>query len=156
MGDISAMAQALMEQELARDPNQFRERPAHIDSQERTLSPAMLHTLGGLADAGSTYAFMKSGNGRETNPAVTAFAGNNPEKTLVASLAGLAATKGLTGLIGKKWPRVADALAANLGAEQLALAVNNTNIAAGQRPGDSFSKYGDTMVNAKIQSSKSQ
>jgi len=89
------------------------------------MSPHTLATIGGLADAASTYAFMKHGHNRELNPVVNAIAKGNPEMTGLTAAGGLLATKGLTHLIGKKWPKLADALAANLGAQQLGLGIHN-------------------------------
>jgi hypothetical protein len=71
--------------------------------------------------------------------------------TGITALGGLAATKALTKLIGKKWPRVADALAANLGAEQLSLAANNMDLPG--RP-SSFDAYARSMVRSGIEESR--
>ena len=140
---ISAIAETLLKRKMAAPPAVFApQSPRTAAKESKPISPGMLATLGGLADAASTYAFMKTGRGVEQNPLVRGVAGSSPEKTGLAALGGLAATKGLTALLRKKWPRFADAIAANLGAEQLALAAHNTRIAAGEKPGiGSFSAY---------------
>lgn len=125
MPGISALAQELMNREMTRDPEQFRvERSA--DRSEPGMSPHTLATLGGLADAASTYAFMKKGDRKEANPLVNMIANQQPELTALTALGGLLGTKLATKLIAKKWPKVADMIAANLGAEQLGLAAQNT------------------------------
>jgi hypothetical protein len=108
------------------------------------ISPELLHTLGGLADAASTYYFLKRGTGREANPMLN-MTSNHPEATALGALAGLGITKGAAHLLRKLSPRLADAAAANLGAEQLALAVSNFT---GPHPKGSFGNYGDTMIRA--------
>lgn len=152
---ISALAQEVMQRELARDPEQFKVDVPAQPKPEKTISPQHLATIGGLADAASTYAFMKRGTARESNPIARAMGGNSPERTALAAIVGLLATKAATGFIGKKFPKVADALAANLGAQQLSLATHNTANTFGlnetkKRQG-SFGAYGDTMIRAGIE-----
>lgn len=121
------MAELLVRME--RDPSAFR-REAPQPPDRPWLTPDRLHTIGGLADAASTYGIHKFGRGRESNRLVSGLSGGSPERMGLAALGGLAASKLALALLRKKWPGLADALAANLGAEQVALAVSNLN------PGD--------------------
>lgn len=128
MGDqpISDLATILMQRELEKNPEQFKIKQERlVDRSEPGMSPHTLATLGGLLDAASTYTFMKRGTHKEANPIIRGLAGNNPELTGLTSLGGLLATKLGTKLVGKKWPKIADAIAANLGAEQLGLGAQN-------------------------------
>ena len=113
------------------------------------MSPQTLATLGGLLDAASTYAFMKKGTAREANPLVNMIAKQHPEMTGLTAIGGLLATKGLTHLIGKKWPRAADAIAANLGAEQMSLGAHNLanmlDMDHNKKTTSSFDEYNDVM-----------
>ena len=120
-----------------------------VPQDMKALSPGLLHTIGGLADAASTYAFTKRGTGREDNPALN-FTKGQPEATGAAALGGLALSKLGTALLRKMSPRLADAVGANLGAEQLALAVNNLD---DRRSQSSFNRYGQAMTNSAIRES---
>jgi len=149
-GPISDLASALLDRKMQENPDQFKtaiSRP--VDRSESGMSPHTLATIGGLADAASTYAFMKRGNMRETNPLVNAIAKGNPEMTGLTAIGGLLATKGLTHLIGKKWPKAADAIAANLGAQQLGLGVHNlantTNMSYNNGKTGSFDEYKNSI-----------
>jgi hypothetical protein len=127
---IGALGDELMKRELARDPEQFNAARPKFDLGLQSgpsispIDPHRLATIGGLADAASTYYFLKRGTGREGN-AMMGFANNNPEMTALGALGGLAASKGVTSLIKRFSPRAADAIAANLGALQSAYAVSN-------------------------------
>ena len=114
-----------MQREIDQNPEQFKTRVAEPQQKSGEISPKKLATIGGLLDAASTYAFLKKGTAKEANPMITAIAGDSPEATLGTSLGGLLLSKALTGLVGKKYPRVADAMAANMGASQMALGVDN-------------------------------
>ena len=148
---ISAIALEELNKALKENPMFSKAAKVTRPKPNGPMSPDTLHTIGGLADAAGTYYFMKRGTGVESNPLVTAIAGTSPARTGLAALGGLAATKGLKRLIGKKWPRVADALAANLGAEQLALGFNNFDDLSKQ---SSFSRYGDTMIRSAIEQAR--
>jgi hypothetical protein len=153
---ISQFAEELMRREMARNADQFREvRP--VDRSGGGMSPHALATIGGLADAASTYAFMKRGTGREANGAVTAIAGTHPTATALTAIGGMLATKAATKAIGKKYPRLAAMLAANLGAEQLSLAVANTASSFGMNHAprqSSFGAYGDAMIRSGVNESQ--
>lgn len=141
---ISELAAALMNREMAKNPGQFKTATPSVRA-EKGISPHTIATIGGLMDAASTYAFMKRGTAKESNPLVNMIANQHPELTGLTAIGGLLATKGLTKLIGKKWPGVADALAANLGAEQMALGTHNFantfNKHHNKRKTGSFSEY---------------
>lgn len=123
-GPISDLASELLQRELNKNPEQFKTKPVP-QPNESGMSPHTLATIGGLLDAASTYAFMKRGTHKEGNALVNMIAGQQPEMTGLSAIGGLLATKAMTKLIGKKWPGVADAIAANLGAEQLGLGIHN-------------------------------
>lgn len=142
---IEALAQELLKREIAKDPNQYKAPMAESrPAPERKLSPGMLAVLGGIADTASTYAFAKTGQGREDNPALAGI--KSPGKLAVASMGGLLASRLAAKLLGKVSPAAADALSANLGAEQLGLAVTNTNIAAGKKGVSAFDTYHNTLL----------
>jgi len=152
---ISNLASELMERELSRNPNQFKQAVSRpVDRSEPGMSPHTLATLGGLADAASTYAFMKKGVAKEGNPLVNAIAGGNPEMTGLTAIGGLLATKGATHLIGKKWPKVAEIIAANLGAEQLGMGVHNFAKTFGQthNGNDTAREYYDVLGRNTVRS----
>jgi hypothetical protein len=154
-GPITDMAHQIAIREVERDPGQFKHGPSlqEIDRRPGGMTPDQLHTLGGLSDAASTYYFMKTGRGREANPLVTAGAGHtSPEATGLAALGGLGLTKLAKHLLARKWPGLADALAANLGAEQLSLAVGNVNH-GDWRDQSSFGEYGDAMTRHHVKRS---
>jgi hypothetical protein len=50
-----------------------------------------------------------------------------------------------TKLIGKKWPKLADALAANIGAQQLGLSVHNFTREKGRPDVDANDEYNDVL-----------
>jgi hypothetical protein len=134
--------------------NQWPQQPAwhanvQVPQEARALSPGTMHTIGGLADAASTYAFLKRGTGRESNPALN-FTGGRPAATGLAALGGLAATKAATALLRKIAPSAADAVSANLGAQQLGMAVNNLDA---RRSQSSFNRYGQAMTHNAIRES---
>lgn len=99
------------------------------------ISPEQLALMGGVADSVGTYGFLKRGVASEGNPMFSGLH-NNPLATGLG-VAGLSA--GLYGarkLIGKKWPKVASALAANQGAEQLAMSAASVNASPRMVSGD--------------------
>lgn len=141
-----------MKRELAKDPEQFKPKPFDLGLEPsgmpeiKAIDPHTLATIGGLADAATTYGFLKSGRAKESN-AMMGFAGGNPEATALGALGGLAASKGLTHLIGKFSPRIADALAANLGTLQSSYAVSNLGIGRGIK---ASRDYQNAMTNKVI------
>src|SRR5688572_10263158 len=79
--------------------------PPAPDRMEMTaLSPETAHLLGGLLDAGSTYAGMKMGKGKEGNAAINAVANQNPEMTGLSVAGGVLGNRLLASLIRKKFP----------------------------------------------------
>jgi hypothetical protein len=123
---IADLAEELLQRELAAHPERFAPEPRRSpDGPSRPmLSPEQLALVGGVADAASTYYFLKRGMGAEGNRLLGA-TNSQPVQTAMGALLGMAGTKVARDLIRKKFPAVADALAANQGAQQLALAVTN-------------------------------
>lgn len=146
---IGALGEELLRREMERDPEQFKQPIQPTPRKEGGLSPGMLHTIGGLADAATTYAFLKRGSGRESNQLV-GFTNQHPEATALAALGGLAATKGLTHLIGKFSPRAADAVSANLGALQSAYSVGNLGLTRARGGNNSSRDYQRIMTDKVI------
>lgn len=109
--------------------------PAAPRDEMEALSPETTHLLGGLMDAGGTYMGMKMKRGKEGNSVINAVANQNPEATGAMALGGFLGSKLLAHLIRKKSPKVADALQANLGAEQMALGSNWMRRITGSKPG---------------------
>lgn len=123
------MIQTLAQQEMARqmkvNPDQFKTPTTHpLPVEKPWLTPDRLATIGGVADAASTYAFLKQGSGAEGN-AMLGFAHNSPTKTALGALAGLGLSKAATALLRRISPSAANAVAANLGAMQLMYGVGN-------------------------------
>lgn len=144
-GPIAALAMQLMQEQVAKNPDQFKQPESVVESRREILTPERVHTLGGLADAASTYYFARTGTKQEMNPLLKGV--KNPEMLGLSALGGLAATKALAALIRKKYPRVADALQSNLGGEQMILTIHNLD-----RDADSFDEY--RMVMDRYQTRK--
>jgi hypothetical protein len=146
---IGALGEQLLQREMARDPEQFKQ-PITPAPKRSGMSPQTLATIGGLADAASTYYSLKTGRGRETN-ALLGATNSHPEMTALGALGGLAASKGITSLINRFSPRAADAVAANLGALQSAYAVGNLNLTRARGGGNNPSvDYQRTMTDKVI------
>ncbi len=147
------MAEQAMQQQLAENPEQFRERGVVVDvrgaGEMTPISPGALSMIGGLADAASTYYFLKRGQGSEGNALLGATRGH-PEATALGALGGLAATKGVTALVRKVSPRLAEALAANLGALQAAYAVTNMGLTRSRGGNASSREYQNAMTHKVI------
>lgn len=109
--------------------------PAAPRDEMEALSPETTHLLGGILDAAGTYAGMKMGRGKEGNSVINAVAHQNPEATGAMAVGGLLGSKLLAHLLRKKSPAVANALQANLGAEQMALGSNWMRRITGSNPG---------------------
>jgi hypothetical protein len=156
---IREVASEIIDGMMRRDPEQFKTKPGldlgHESSggvgDMKAISPDLLATIGGAADAASTYAFLKRGTGTEGN-AMLKGTNNHPEATALAALGGLAATKALTKLIKRVSPRAADALAANLGNLQLGYAVGNLSL---ENEGAS-SRYQRTMQADAVERARRQ
>jgi hypothetical protein len=116
-------------------------------SGQDAVSPTKLATLGAAADAASTYVGMKRG-GKETNPLV---AERSPAVTAAGAAAGGGIAALITAIVAKKWPKVANAIRANQGAEQLAAAVGNV---AGSP--DSAEDYTSAMQRSAAEQAKRQ
>src|ERR1035437_10164139 len=92
-----------------------------------SMPPELLALLGGGLDAASTYKFLKDKSGTEDNP-MEQWAGKGPAGTAVG-VASMAMGQALMrAALRKKWPKLANAMAANQGAESMALGVQNLNI----------------------------
>jgi hypothetical protein len=144
---IEQAARELLEQQMRENPEQFKVRKSSIANKgDETMSPSTLATIGGLADAASTYYFAKTGKAKEDN-ALIGFTNSHPEATALAALGGLAASKGLTALIRKMSPKAADAIAANLGALQLGYGVEN--IRKGATPGRASTEIYQNVMTRK-------
>jgi len=108
--------------------------PAAPRDEMEALSPETAHLLGGLFDAGTTYAGMKMGKGKEGNTAINAIANQNPEMTGLSVAGGVLGNRLLASLVRKKFPKVADAVQANLGGQQMGLGGNWMQRIVGQKP----------------------
>ena len=128
---IDDTARVLLEQEMTRDPEQFRRRSS-VDLglpegfEMTPLSPGLTGLAGGLADAASTYYFLKKGTGREDN-ALLGKTGNHPATTAAAALGGYGLSKLFVKVLKKFSPAAADAVESNLGAMQLGYAAGNVD-----------------------------
>ena len=94
------------------------------ETEDREISPEMLALLGAGVDSVGTYKMLKSGTGIEGNPMYSGL-NNDPLKTSLAIAGTSLSMGGLRHLIRKKFPRIADSLAANQGSRQIALGVSN-------------------------------
>ncbi len=146
---LADLAQALLSQELASNPEQFRApSPAAVDlglgegREMKPLSPRLAAWMGGLADAGSTYHFLKQGTRSEDNALMGGVA--SPMKGLLGALGGLAASRAALAILKKKAPGVGKAAEANLGALQMGYAANNISHA----PISSSQAYRQQMLQA--------
>jgi len=101
----------------------------------RNIDPELLALLGGAADTASTYSFLKSGKVGEGNALYKPLK-NNALATGLAVGGTSLGMKGIRHLIRKKYPKIADALAANQGAYQLGLGVAGINADNDYRSGD--------------------
>jgi len=95
--------------------------------EQSTLSPTQALLTGGLADALSTYTFLKQGNRTEDN-ALLGGLNNKPLPTAVAAGGTTLAMLLLQRLLAKKAPKLADTLAGGLGAYQTGLAAGNLDM----------------------------
>lgn len=97
------------------------QKPPQQEERE-SLSPTVMALLGSAADGASTYKFMKEGRLSEDNAML---AGHGPLVTgLSAAGTGLAGI-GLSKLIGMKYPKIGNALLANLAGQQLGVGLQN-------------------------------
>lgn len=107
--------------------------------EQTTMSPDKALLLGGMADAASTYSFLKRGTGREDNAVLNNLLGGQAQQALPTAAAAFGTTMGallLKKLIAKASPKVADTLAGGLGGYQLTLAGGNINATPGVSASD--------------------
>lgn len=90
-----------------------------------TISPDLALLMGGLADAGSTYNFLKNKTGTESNAIAAKLGNNQPGKTAALAAGTTLGTLLLKKLLEKKFPKVADTLAGGLGGYQMTVAADN-------------------------------
>ena len=152
LGEIEALARELLSRQM-----EVREAPDQTPmwALDRILIPATpigtekAAMIGGLADAASTYSFLKRGTGVEEN-AMFGGAQNSPAKTalgVAGSAVGMMAARALLRRTGFK--RLADMLAGTQGAHQIGLAAQNAHYdSKGGFPAESGS---DTDVRTKVQ-----
>jgi hypothetical protein len=123
MGPINPeLIQQMVARELAKPKPAFEQ---HIDYSVPSsipaspMKPETLATMGGIADMLGTYTGLhKPGYGEDN----AMLAGHSPAATGLSLLGQLAAQKGITSILRKiGHPAIADAIAANQGAEQLGL-----------------------------------
>jgi hypothetical protein len=151
-GSIEAFAQELMVRELRRRPGLFAPAPKFDlrlprGVEVKPLHPEALAVVGGLADAASTYSFLKRGTGVETN-AMYLGLNNSPAKTAAGVAGGTAAMMAARALLRKLgMSRVADLIAGAQGSHQIGLAAQNAQYdAAGAFPAGS-----EDIVRSKVQ-----
>jgi len=102
--------------------------PPHAPQTPRPSSPreapaGLMGILGAAADGASTYALLKKGYA-EDNAAFGPLKGHPAATGLAAAGTGLAGV-GLAKLLGKKWPKVGEALSANYAAQAIGIAGKN-------------------------------
>jgi hypothetical protein len=160
LGEIEALARELLSRQM-----QVREAPdlTPIWALDRALIPAApigtekAAMIGGLADAASTYSFLKRGTGQEEN-AMFGGAKNSPLKTALGVATGAAAGMGARALLRKMgFKRLADMLAGTQGAHQIGLAAQNAHYDSkgGFPAGSSSEKDVRTKVQTALTSSTS-
>lgn len=136
-----ALLQELVERELHKEKmtEQVMPKPEGKEYRPATpLSPKMAMLLGGLADAASTYGFLKSGKMEEGNPMFKYF--NKAPWSVIPTAAAVGlGYNTLHNLISKKSPKAADTIAGLLGGYQMAL--GGSNIENTVRPEPTESGY---------------
>lgn len=141
-------------------------RTASSPSTERGLTPSMLALLGAAADGTSTYGFLKqsqnhqaqipflpksSGPIHHEDNAMYGLLKNNPVATgLSVAGTGLIGAILARKILGKRFPKIADALIANQGANQIGLAGRNIGGAGfvNGQPASSAESYNDSITQA--------
>jgi hypothetical protein len=121
-----AVQQEMQRQAAALPPAWHSDTPA--SAPNTPLSPTAALIGGGIADAASTYAFLKQRTGTEDN-AMFGGMNNSPAgvaSTLLATTAGAYGLKKLLDHFGLK--RLTDVVAGNLGSTQAALAATNLGL----------------------------
>ena len=136
---IGALGEVLMQREMTRDPEQFNTARPKFDlglqsgpDMGNPMSPESAATIGSLADAASTYSFLKRGTGTEGN-AVMQHLGQHPEGTALGLIGtGLAMKAGRHLLRKGGMPRLADILAGVQGGNQIGIAAQNMRLGSGE------------------------
>ena len=134
---IGALGDELMKREMARDPEQFKPKPFDLGLQSgpdmgSPMSPETGATLGSLADAASTYSFLKRGTGHEANAVMKHF-GQHPEGTALGLIGtGLAMKAGRHLLRRGGMNGLADILAGVQGGNQMGIAAQNLRAGRGE------------------------
>jgi len=100
-----------------------------------TMSPEILSLIGAITDSAGTYKMLKSGTGVEGNPLYSSL-NNDPLKTSLAVAGTSLGIGGIASLIGKKYPKLANAIKSNMGASQLALGSSNFARSANSKSAD--------------------
>lgn len=122
--------------------------------QPTPMKPETLALLGGLADAVSTYSFLKRGTGDESNPLYGPLKGN-PLATGAAVAGASLGAKLLRDLVRSKVPplrRLMDALGAQQGATQLGYAASN--FARRRGSPSAQAEYDQALINRTLNAKK--
>jgi hypothetical protein len=146
---IDALAKELMAREVNERPAQFDKRPA-LDlglpprSDVTPINPEAAALMGGLADAASTFSFLKRGTGVESN---AMHQQGDPLKTAASvAIAALLGSGGRHILRKMGHPKIADLIAGAMGGQQMGLAAQN--LQSDLRGG--FTQASDDAVTSKV------
>ncbi len=122
----SPMVQELLKRSMAEQAQKTQMDPqaAETPSAVNPMSPHAASIMGGLADAISTYMFLKRGTATEDNAAVGGMH-NSPAKVAGTAFAMIPAIQLAGKLVHKVAPRLSDAVLANQGALQTGYGANN-------------------------------
>jgi hypothetical protein len=124
---IEQLAQEMLQRELAREErNMDFDRPVYAlpeAPRSTAVDPELAATMGVLADAASTYSFLKRRTGEESNPM---FQGMSPAGTAASVVGAGAGFRALRALMRRKgFEGLADVLAGNQGGYQGLIAAHN-------------------------------
>lgn len=97
-----------------------------LGANPEPLDPYLTSMLGGLADTGSTLAFLKRGTANEDNALMGGLSKHPGTMAALGAAANVALPLVLKHTLGKKFPKIAEALAANQGALQMGYGALNT------------------------------
>lgn len=155
------LVQRVVQQQMLKEPTAVDPKPAFelglpkSPNLNPAMSPEKLHTLGALADMTGTYFGLHNHKASEANPMLQHGGALGAGLGLVAQLG---VTKGITGLTRKFIsPKLADAIAANLGSQQMALGSNwASRFAGGESHAISGPRTYDTRLLSGLQQSKTQ
>lgn len=149
---ISALAEELLKRELEKNADFGREKlfSLGMDASQGMipLTPDQALLLGSLADAATTYTFLKRGKGTESN-ALIGFTKNHPEATAAASLGGTAASMGVKKLLERAGhKKLADMIGGGLGGYQFGVAMNNLDATSRSGFGGSTAITNEQLLDA--------